>query len=90
MMWNSSQDLLASIHEAHTRLKLKETDATSAHAEARLLGAATRVLAITLEHARLTNRLTEGSCALPGMTFSPAAIEGEAVPQKTLAGAVAG
>lgn len=68
-MWNSSHDLLATIHDAHTRLKSKETDAITAHAEARLLGAATRVLAISLEHARLTGRLAEGSAELPIMTL---------------------
>jgi hypothetical protein len=68
-MWNSSHDLLSTIHEAHGRLKSKETDAITAHAEARLLGAATRVLAISLEHARLTNRLVEGSALLPIMSL---------------------
>lgn len=67
MMWNSSHELIETIHEAHERLKRKETDAITAHAEARLLGAATRVLAISLEHARLTNRLKEGSSELPDM-----------------------
>jgi hypothetical protein len=68
-MWNSSRDLLKTIHEAHSRLKNKETDALTAHAEARLLGAATRVLAVSLEHARLTNRLVEGSATLPAMAI---------------------
>lgn len=66
-MWNSSQDLLDTIHSAHERLKNKETDAMTAHAEARLLSAATRVLAVSLEHARLTSRLQEGSAILPAM-----------------------
>lgn len=68
-MWTSSHDLLKTIHEAHGRLKSKETDAITAHAEARLLGAATRVLAISLEHARLTGRLIEGSASLPIMSL---------------------
>lgn len=42
-----------------------QTDAMTAHAEARLLGSATKVMAITLERARLTNRLKEGDSMLP-------------------------
>ena len=68
-MWKTSQELLATIHDAHERLKAKETDAISAHAEARLLGAATKVLAISLEHARLTGRLVEKCAELPVMKF---------------------
>jgi hypothetical protein len=86
-MWHNSQDLLESIHDAHHRLKSKETDAITAHAEARLLGAATRVLAVSLEHARLTNRLVEGSAELPGMRLaggedSPALIDVKRTPQQ--------
>jgi hypothetical protein len=78
-MWATSQDLLASIHEAHERLRSKETDAITAHAEARLLGAATRVMAVSLEHARLTNRLIEGSSILPGMSLGGVEAEGLAI-----------
>jgi hypothetical protein len=74
-MWNSSMDLLETIHAAHGRLVRKETDAITAHAEARLLGAATRILAVSLEHARLTNRLLEGSASLPGLTLDAAGDE---------------
>lgn len=77
-MWKSSLELLATIHDAHERLKSKETDATTAHAEARLLTAATRVMAVSLEHARLTGRLVEGSEMLPPMglgTGKPALAE---------------
>lgn len=69
-MWTTSLDLLDSIHDAHNRLKEKEVDAIQAHAEARLLGAATRILSVSLEHARLTNRLKKGSSELPPMTIS--------------------
>jgi hypothetical protein len=68
-MWKTSQELLETIHDAHGRLKLNETDAATAHAEARLLSAATKVLAISLEHARLTGRLKQESSELPGMTL---------------------
>jgi hypothetical protein len=71
-MWNSSQELLETIHDAHERLRRNETDAITAHAEARLLGAATRVLAIGLEHARLTGRLKEGMDSLPIMIIDSA------------------
>lgn len=64
-MWSSSQELLEAIHDAHDRLRTNQTDAMTAHAEARLLGSATKVMAITLEHARLTNRLKEGDSMLP-------------------------
>lgn len=66
-MWNSSSDLLSTIHDAHQRLITKETDAISAHAEARLLNSATRLLAISLENARLTGSLAEGSRILPSL-----------------------
>lgn len=68
-MWKNSNDLLESIHEAHNRLKEKKTDAATAHAEARLLNAAVKTIAVTLEHARLTNRLREHGAALPMMSF---------------------
>lgn len=72
-MWANSSDLLATIHEAHQRLKNNETEAMTAHAEARLLGAATKVLAISLEHARLTGRLEKGVATLPIMTIEATA-----------------
>lgn len=68
-MWSNSLDLLKTIHDAHERLKSKETDAITAHAEARLLGSATRLMSVSLEHARLTNRLKDGSSVLPIMDF---------------------
>lgn len=69
-MWRNSAELLATIHDAHRRVKDRETEPDAAHAEARLLGAATKVLAISLEHARLTNRLTDGNADLPTMNFA--------------------
>lgn len=71
-MWSNSQELLETIHDAHERLRNNQTDALTAHAEARLLGAATRVMAISLEHARLTNRLKEGDVTLPVMMIQAA------------------
>ena len=79
-MWHNSTDLLEAIHDAHGRLVRKETDAMSAHAEARLLGAATRVLAVSLEHARLTGRLIDGSSLLPGMALEGDVISAVALP----------
>lgn len=76
-MWNSSVELLETIHDAHRRLKEKETDAISAHAEARLLNSAAKVMAISLDHARLTNRLKEGSAILPAMLLGKG--EGDAI-----------
>lgn len=70
MAWNSSSDLLEAIHDAHHRVKTKETEVEAAHAEARLLASATRLLDITLEHARLTGRLKEGDAVMPGMKFT--------------------
>lgn len=78
-MWANSTELLETIHDAHTRLKTGVTDAISAHAEARILGAATRILAITLEHARLTGRLEQGSTLLPLMTIDANAQERAAI-----------
>lgn len=78
-MWANSTELLETIHDAHTRLKTGVTDAISAHAEARILGAATRILAITLEHARLTGRLEQGSTVLPLMTIDANAQERAAI-----------
>jgi hypothetical protein len=68
-MWKNSTDLLSAIHEAHERLRNGETDATTANAEARLLGAATKTLGTMLEHARLTLRLQSASDLLPEFTF---------------------
>ena len=68
-MWKSSTALLRAIHNAHRRLKRNEIDVARAHAEARLLVAATQVLATSLEHAKLTARLKEGDANLPPMTI---------------------
>lgn len=63
--WKRSGDLLASIHDAYDRVRKGETPVDQAHAEARILGTASRVLMVQLEHARLTGRLTQGSDELP-------------------------
>ena len=67
-MWNNSTDLMAAIEIAHKKLISGEADAKMAHAEARLFGSAVKLLNISLEHAKLTGRLTQGSTALPGFT----------------------
>jgi hypothetical protein len=64
-MWNTTSELLFAIYDAHHRLVEKKTDVVTAHAEARLLNAATKLLAVNMEHARLTGRLTKGSRSLP-------------------------
>lgn len=65
MGWDTSTGLLADIHEAHGRLKSGTSDAVIAHAEARLLATATKLLATQLDHAKATKRLREGSDVLP-------------------------
>jgi hypothetical protein len=65
MGWQTSRELLEEIQEAHKRLVTGDIDAVKAHAEARLLGAAAKVLNIQLDHAKATQRLIEGSDVLP-------------------------
>lgn len=73
MAWRNSHELLNDIQAAHERLVADETDAAKAHAEARLLGSAAKVLNIQLEHAKATQRLEQGSDVLPGFTIGGAA-----------------
>ncbi len=63
--WKSSQDVLAAIQRAHDALRAGELPVGEAHAAARLLGGAVRLLDTALEHARLTGRLEQGSDVLP-------------------------
>lgn len=74
MSWNTSTDLLTEIQEAHRRLVAGESDADRAHAEARLLSAGVKMLGVQLEHAKITERLKQGSNLLPAFV-----IEGQAV-----------
>lgn len=71
-MWNSDRDLLQEVYESHERLKKSnDVDQVRAKAEARLFLAATRVITISMEHARLTQRLRNQDDVLPIMKFAP-------------------
>ena len=63
--WRSSRDVLTAIQRAHDALRSGELPVDQAHAAARLLGGAVRLMDTALEHARLTGRLEQGSDALP-------------------------
>lgn len=63
--WKSSQDVLAAIQRAHDALRDGSLGVNEAHAAARLLGGAVRLMDTALEHARLTGRLEQGSDLLP-------------------------
>jgi hypothetical protein len=65
MAWKTTEDLLNSIKDATDRLVGGETPVDEAHAEARLLGVASKVIALRLDHARLTGRLEQGLDRLP-------------------------
>ena len=65
MIWTTSNELLHEVQQAYQRLASGESDAVKAHAEARLLGVAAKVIGIQLDHARLTQRLVEGSDVIP-------------------------
>ena len=69
-MWTSSTDLLKSIHEAHSRLCSGDIAVDAAHAEARILSTAAKVMLIQLEHAKTTGRLEQGSDELPAFRVS--------------------
>lgn len=64
-MWKSSNDVLSAIQAAHDSLRAGEIQVDEAHATARLLGCAVRLMDTQLEHARLTGRLQQGSEVLP-------------------------
>ena len=65
MGWKTTDELLRSVRNATDRLVSGKTPVDEAHAEARLLGVATKVIALRLDHARLTGRLQQGSKRLP-------------------------
>ena len=69
-MWKSSTDLLATIRDAHDRLVAGTTPVDQAHAEARILGTAAKVIALQLDHARMTGRLTQGDATLPAFEIA--------------------
>jgi len=65
--WGTTGALLADVHDAIRRLRAGESSVDQAHAEARLLGTAQRVVLVELEHARLSGRIEQGSDVLPGV-----------------------
>jgi len=65
MTWKTTSELLSSVRQATDRLISGETAVDQSHAEARLLGTAGKIMAIRLEHAKLTGRLSQGSDVLP-------------------------
>ena len=68
--WRSSTDVLAAIQRSHDDLRQGKMPVDEAHAAARLLGGAVRLLDTALDHARLTGRLKQGDERLPGFRFS--------------------
>lgn len=68
--WATTADLLAEIKAAHQRLIDGEVDVDQAHAEARQLGVAAKVIDIEIQHARLTGRLRQGDDTLPPIKLS--------------------
>ena len=67
MAWKNTDELLESIQQSTKRLVGGETPVDEAHAEARLLGVAAKIMALRLDHARMTGRLKQGSSLLPDM-----------------------
>lgn len=68
--WTTLGELLEAVQGAQRRLVAGETPTDQAHAEARLLGTAAKILGVRLEHARLTGRLEQGSDALPDVRIT--------------------
>lgn len=73
--WKTTADLLADVQDARRRLLAGKATVEQAHAEARLLGTAAKVLGLRLDHARLTGRLIADSDLLPDVRLGA---EGEA------------
>lgn len=69
--WKSSNDVLAAIQRSHDDLRSGKMPVDEAHASARLLGGAVRLLDTALDHARLTGRLRQSEDILPGFRFVP-------------------
>lgn len=75
MGWKTTTDILDDIHGTLQRLRAGG-DRDQAHVECRAYHAAAKVLAIELEHARLTSRL-QGD-VLPGVKVGVTMLEAEA------------
>ena len=68
--WKTLGELLEEVQGAQRRLVAGEMPVDQAHAEARLLGTAAKLLGVRLEHARLTGRLEQGSDVLPDVRLA--------------------
>ena len=68
--WSTMGDLLADIQTSYAKLTAGEIQPDQAHAEARMLGTAAKVLGVRLEHARLTGRLEQSSAELPDVVIA--------------------
>jgi len=65
MSWKTTGELLADIHETLRGLRAGETTVDEAHAAARTLAVAQRVIMVQLEYARLSGLIEQGSDMLP-------------------------
>ncbi len=70
--WGTTRALLADVQDALRRLRSGESSVEQAHAEARLLATAQRVVLVELEHARLSGRIEQGSDVLPDVRLGGA------------------
>lgn len=61
----NSRDLLNEIQSTLQRLRDGDISVDEAHAETRLYDQVSKLMAISLEHARLTNRFAPGSRTMP-------------------------
>lgn len=67
MAWATTSNLMDDIHETLTQLDV-DGDDKLAHTKCRLFNAAIKVMAVELEHARLTQRLRDDS--LPAIVLN--------------------
>jgi hypothetical protein len=65
--WRTTGELMTDVQDALVRLRDGTSSVDQAHAEARLLATAQRVVLVELEHARLSGRIEQGSDLLPGV-----------------------
>lgn len=78
--WGSSHEILKSIYAVHDLLKEGKIDASTAHAHARLFNGGIKLLAVSLEHAHLTQRLSKGIGSLPVMNIDDGAAASTRLP----------
>lgn len=79
--WPSSHDILKSIYAVHEALKDGKMDAATAHAHARLFNGGIKLLAVALEHAHMTQRLSKGIATLPVMTIDENVVASTRLPK---------